>query len=131
MVDFNDLNDAFGKALLQQFFEPVLTGRGINGEAYYAPSGVAIMAQELFKKHQALIMDEVWARIDMDELAGKVADKVVAELIQKPGIYQRNLRQEELQERVRNVVVQQLGQRAVDQMDIAISSKEDNPPIKE
>lgn len=122
---FTDLNAAFGKALLQQFFEPMLTGRGPNGEPYYAPSGVSLMAQELFRNHSRLIMDEVWERLDMEDLASKIAELVVKELTRSPnGWGDRNIHRDELVKRVKEVAAQQLGQRVVDRMDVHLGPKE-------
>lgn len=120
-----DLNEAFGKALLQQFFEPIPTGRdAITGKMFYAPSGICLMAQEIFKNYQRRIMDEVWEKLDLGVLAEKVSELVVAELVRKPTVYgERNIHQEELARRIKEIVAQQLGQRVVDQMDLQISPK--------
>lgn len=123
MNDITNLNAAFGEALLKQFFEPIMMGRGSDGTPYYAPSGVSILAQNLYKAHATQIMDEVWSRIDMDDLASEIAEIVVAELVRTPTTYSRNLHQEELSKRVKEIVAQQLGQRVVDQMDLQIGPK--------
>lgn len=125
---FSDLNDAFGKALLDKFFEPILESRGPNGEAYYAPSGVGQLARELYHQHAREIMDEVWERIDMDVLAQKIADQIVKDLTRVPGRFDpKNLLQEDLANRVKDFVAQQLGQRVVDAMDLRLGEKELGP----
>jgi len=118
-----NLNDAFGKALIDKFFEPIPSGVSPDGQTYYVPSGLAMMAHEIFRSQQQLIMDKVWERLDVEELAKKIADLVVTELIRQPGAYYRNLHQEDLVNRVKEFVAQQLGQRVVDQMDLQIGPK--------
>lgn len=124
MAEFVDLNDAFGKAILQQFFEPILIGRGSNGEPLYSQSGVSIMAQEIYKREGSKIMDEVWNKIDIEELASSIAKLVVAELQKTPGIYQRNIPQEKLKDRILEIVAQDLGQRVVDNIGVRLEPKE-------
>lgn len=118
-----DLNAAFGDALLKQFFEPIVIGRSPEGLPYYAPSGVSHLAQSLYLQYGEKIREEVWSRINMDDLAGKIADLVVADLVKAPSIYSRNIHTEELSKRVKEIVAQQLGQRVVDQMDLQIGPK--------
>lgn len=122
---FTDLNEAFGKALLQQFFEPMLMGRGQNGEPYYSPSGSSMVADQIYRDHAAKIVEAVWEKIDMDELAEKIATLVVAELIKPPDRWTgKNTHQDKLAERVKEIAAQQLGQRVVDAMDLQLGPKE-------
>lgn len=125
-VQFTDLNDLFGKALVKMFFEPVITGRDPQtGNAWYAPSGVALMAQELYRLEGSRILNEIKKDIDLEVLARIMADMVVKDLTKVPGRYDpENFYQKKLSERVLEIVAQQLGQRVVDQMDLQLSRKE-------
>jgi hypothetical protein len=120
-----DLSDALGKALLQQFFEPVPTGRDPStGQTWYAASGISIMAQQIYTTHATELQDEVWDRMDVEALAEKIAGLVVADLTRVPGRWDAaNVHTEKLTERVLEIVAQQLGQRVVDQLDFQLGAK--------
>ena len=124
-LQLTDLNEEFGKALLRQFFEPVLIGRNPDGGGVYAPSGVTILAQQLYRDHAHLIMDEVWNKLDVEDLATRIADFIVADLTRVPNSWEsRNVQKEELAKRVKEIAAQQLGQRVVDHMDLRLGAKE-------
>ena len=122
-----DLNAAFGKALLDKFFEPVLSGQGPDGVPYYSPSGIGVLAQQIYTAHAIKIKDAVWNQIDLDDFAKMIADKVVADLMREPDRWafgsNRNPHREELIKRVLEVVAEQLGQRVVDQLDLQLGPK--------
>ena len=133
--NFTDLNEAFGKALLTQFFEPVIVGRGSNGEPFYQQSGVSLLAQAISSQYADQIKAELWSQIDMDDFAQKIADRLVADLTAKPGYGQPvSPEMRTLTQRVMEIVAQTLGQRVVDQMDLHLSSRpqvEQHPTPKE
>lgn len=124
-VQLTDLNEEFGKALLRQFFEPLLIGRNQDGSGVYAPSGVSLLAQNLFREHSQKIMADIWAQLDQDSLAAKIADQVVQELtrVNNGWGYDRNARRDELVKKVQEIVAQQLGARAVEKIDLQITEK--------
>lgn len=123
LPDFTDLNEAFGKALLAHFFEPVPIGRNPDGYSY-APSGVAQLALALYSAHADRIKAEVWAKIDMDALAERIAERVTAEITAKPNYYtQVSPEMRELTRVVMEKVASQLGQRVVAQMDLQLTSR--------
>ena len=124
LPDFTDLNDAFGKALLAHFFEPIPAGRTPDGGYHYMPSGVAQLAHALYSAHADRIKAEVWAKIDMDALAEKIAERVTAEIAAKPGYFgQVSPEMQTLTKLVMEKVASQLGQRVVDQMDLQLTSR--------
>lgn len=126
MTDAVDLNAAFGRALIEHFFQPVPTGSAPDGSVYYAPSGVSILAQQMYAQHATEIVEKVWDRIDLDQFADTVAEKVTAELLRVPGRfnYASNVYRDRLTDRVLEMVAQQLGQRVVDQLDLQLGPKQ-------
>ena len=119
------IDAAFGKALLDQFFEPLIIGRNpVDGTPVYGQSGLAALAQQLYRQHASLILENVWSKIDIEDLAAKVAAQVVHTLTVEPGRWDtRRPEQTELHKRVLELVAQQLGQRVVDQMDLQLTSR--------
>ena len=128
-----DLNEGLSKALIDKFFEPTTIAVAVDPQTGMilhntTESPVAVLAGAMFERHARAIMDEVWTRIDKDQLAdlvaSKVANSVVDAYTKRPDYWSSvTPEQKTLHLRILEIVAQTLGQRVVDQMDLQLSSK--------
>jgi hypothetical protein len=99
-----------------KFFEPIPSGVDYECQTMFMASGIAQLAASMYSNHARQIMEEVWQKLDLDQLAEKVAERIADEGATKAynGYdYRRKSKQEEPDLKVRELLAAKLAERAL------------------
>lgn len=77
--------DRIFNAIVGQFFAPVYSGNGGDGNPLFAQSGLSALATSMFQARRTEILNAVSEHLTADEIAEAVAERVANDIITRIG----------------------------------------------
>ena len=130
MAENLTFEDRVFQGIVEQFFKPVINGWDMNGSPLTGPSPLMCLASALYRLHKDRLAHDIWAQLDLDDLAKKVADRFVEELARIPNRYEydRIAARDRMNERVREKIAEELARRAIAKMDAEAEQSDEPAP---
>jgi hypothetical protein len=131
MYEMPALEEVICEAIVRRFFEPSVAGidfqpngmmgpngiQGMNAVPRYAEAPMTAVVRDMYTTNAKDIAERVWARIDADDLADKIAAQVVEKLFatQAPDRWNSYVAEDEVNKRLAD----ELTRRALAKLDAA------------
>jgi len=119
--------EAIVSAITAQFFESKPQSQDPNtGTITYAPSPAWNVAYQLYEANKTKIVQSITEKLDLDNLAEKMAERVIKHLTQVPyNSWNRDIAAEEFRKLLRDRTIEILAQAQAEQYRTVLEREED------